>query len=76
MSLLDDQIRETREAKKHAIRYPDIMERYGVGQVKARKIIRAIRMRCGGGALGAGMVLPAELEFWENNPNKTEVKRL
>ncbi|MBQ7347760.1 MAG: hypothetical protein IJW55_07370 [Clostridia bacterium] len=76
MTALDREIRETREAVKTAIRYPDIMERYGVGIVKARNIIRDIRRTCGGGRLGAGMVLPSELEYWETHPKTDYVKRL
>lgn len=76
MTELDREIQKTREAAKTAIRYTDIMERYGVGIVKARNIIREIRRTCGGGKLGAGMVLPSELEYWETHPNTNYVKRL
>ena len=74
VTALDREIREAREAAKTAIRYTDIMERYGVGIVKARNIIRDIRRTCGGGKLGAGMVLPSELEYWENTPKTNYVK--
>lgn len=76
MTALDREIREVRSASKTAIRYPDIMERYGVGIVKARNIIRDIRRTCGGGRLGAGMVLPSELEYWETHPNTTYTRRI
>ena len=76
LSALDREIREVRAAAKVVIRYQDIMERYGVGIVKARNIIREIRKTCGGGKLGAGMVLPSELEYWETHPNTTRCERL
>jgi hypothetical protein len=74
MTALDMEIMEKRYQEKHAIRYPDIMERYGVGITKARNIIREIRKCCGGGKLGAGMVLPSELQWWEEHPNTNYVK--
>jgi len=76
LTALDREIREVRAASKIAIQYRDIMARYGVGIVKARYIIREIRKTCGGGKLGAGKVLPSELEYWETHPNTTRCERL
>lgn len=76
LSALDREIRETREAAKTALRYTDMMEIYGVGENKAREYIREIRRTCGGGRLGAGMVLPSEHEYWREHPKTNYVKYL
>lgn len=52
----------------------DIMERYGVGEVKAYGIIRGIKQVCDGGQLPAGKVLPAELEYWEEFRRRVAMK--
>lgn len=62
--------------KKTALTAADIMKMFGVGRNKAYGIIRQIRCECGGGKLGAGKVLPSELEYWANTPDKRKVKRL
>lgn len=76
MTELDKQILEKRKQEKIAFVYRDIMERYHVGETKARGIIRSIRKACGGGMLGAGKVLLSEVEWWESHPSTVEVARL
>lgn len=76
MTALDMQIIEKRQCEKHCWTYVDIMQRYGVGVNKAYAIIRSIRAACGGGKLGSGKVLPAEVEYWESDVNKKVVRRL
>ena len=66
ITALDVEIREFREQGRIALTYEDIMERYGVGEGKARGIIRGIRSVCGGGKLGSGKVLPSEVVYWES----------
>ena len=63
---LDIQIREFREQGRVALNYEDIMRRYAVGRTRALEIIRGIRSVCGGGKLGSGKVLPAEVLYWES----------
>ena len=76
MTALDIEIREFRQQGRVALTHEDIMERYGVGQVKAYQIIRAIRSVCGGGKLGQGKVLPSEVRYWESLVDTTFVERL
>ena len=52
----------------------EIMERYGCKKSKAYEYIRAIRACCGGGKLGQGRVLIAEVEYWENDVIKERVR--
>ena len=66
LTALDVQIREFREQGRVALNYEDIMVRYGVKETKARQILRGIRAVCGGGKLGEGKVLPAEVLYWES----------
>lgn len=66
LSTLDIEIKEFREQGRVALDYKDIMRRYAVGATKAYDIIRGIRSVCGGGKLGAGKVLPAEVLYWES----------
>ena len=73
---LDAEIMQVREAAKNALRYTDMMNIYGCGIVKARNIIRDIRRTCGGGRLGAGMVLPSEYKYWREHPKTNYVKYL
>lgn len=54
----------------------DVMQIFGVGRNKAYNIIRQVRCECGGGKLGAGKILPAELEYWKNNVDTRKVKRI
>lgn len=46
----------------------DLRERYGVGESKAKKIMREIKSlsTIPGGKLGKGKCLPAELYRWES----------
>lgn len=76
MTLLEAEIREFRAQGNVALRYPDIMARYGVGVNKARDIIRGIRSVCGGGKLGEGKVLPSEVLYWESLVSTRRVDRL
>lgn len=76
MTVLDAEIREFRAQGNIALRYPDIMARYGVGVNKARDIIRGIRSVCGGGKLGEGKVLPSEVLYWESLISTRRVERL
>ena len=71
---LDIQIYEIRSQGRVALNYQDIMIRYGVGSGKARDIIRGIRTVCGGGKLGSGKVLPAEVIYWESLVEKRRVR--
>lgn len=43
----------------------DIMQRYGVGQEKAKSIMRAIKDFNSGGVLGKGRLLVSEVTYWE-----------
>jgi hypothetical protein len=63
---LDVQIREFKAQGRVALTCEDIMARYGVCRGKAYEIIRGIRSVCGGGKLGTGKVLPAEVIYWES----------
>lgn len=55
------------ENKKISFGMEEIRERYGCGQSAAYRIIREVKsLFPHGGKLGAGKVLPAELEYWEN----------
>lgn len=76
LTALDIEIAEFRQQGRVALTCEDIMERYGVGQVKAYQIIRAIRSVCGGGKLGSGKVLPSEVKYWESLVDTTFVERL
>lgn len=71
---LDIEIREFREQGKVALNHEDIMKRYGVGRTRALEIIRGIRSVCGGGKLGVGKVLPAEVLYWESLVEKRKVR--
>ena len=66
LTAIDVEIREFREQGRVALNLEDIMVRYDVGTVQARDIIRSIKSVCGGGKLGAGKVLPAEVVYWES----------
>ena len=74
LTTLDIQIREFREQGRVALTYEDIMARYGIGIRKSREIIRAIRRVCGGGKLGEGKVLPAEVLYWESLVDARKVR--
>ena len=74
LTALDIEIREFREQGQIALTYPDIMTRYGVGENRARGIIRGIRSVCGGGKLGAGKVLPSEVAYWESLVDTRKVR--
>lgn len=55
------------ENKKISFGMEEIRARYGCGQSTAYRIIREVKsLFPHGGKLGAGKVLPAELEYWEN----------
>ena len=71
---LDVQIREFREQGRVALNCDDIMARYDVGRNKAFEIIRGIRSVCGGGKLGSGKVLPAEVLYWESLVDARKVR--
>ena len=62
--------------EKAYITKTDIQDRFGVGINKAGEIMRDIRRACNGGKLGAGKVLPAELEYWESLVDKQYKERL
>lgn len=62
--------------EKAYITKTDIQHRFGVGVNKAGDIMRDIRRVCNGGKLGAGKVLPAELEYWESLVDKQYKERL
>ena len=74
MTDLDIQICELRSQGRVALNSEDIMARYDVGINKAREIIRGIRAVCGGGKLGEGKVLPAEVLYWESLIDKRKVR--
>lgn len=74
MTALDIEIKEFRAQGRIALNYEDIMMRYGVGPGKARNIIRGIRTICGGGKLGSGKVLPAEVLYWESLVDARKVR--
>ena len=74
MTALDIEIKEFRAQGRIALNYEDIMMRYGVGSGKARDIIRGIRTICGGGKLGSGKVLPAEVLYWESLVDTRKVR--
>lgn len=74
LSTLDIEIKEFREQGRVALDYKDIMRRYAVGESKAYGIIRGIRSVCGGGKLGAGRVLPAEVLYWESLVDARKVR--
>ena len=71
---LELQVKELRAQGRVAFDYKDIMVRYGVGEGKARGIIRGIRSVCGGGKLGSGKVLPDEILYWESLIEKKFVR--
>ena len=71
---LDIEIREFRAQGRVALNADDIMARYDVCRGKAYEIIRGIRSVCGGGKLGSGKVLPAEVIYWESLIDKRMVR--
>lgn len=74
MTVLDVEIREFREQGRIALTHEDIQRRYGVHESQARDIIRGIKSVCGGGKLGTGRVLPAEVVYWESLISTERVK--
>ena len=69
---------ERGEAAKPYLTVENVSERYGgISKAKAYEIMRGVRHVCGGGKLGHdGMILRAELEYWESIVDKRYIERL
>ena len=74
LTALDVEIREFRAQGCVALTYKDLMVRYGCCETLARNRLRGIRSVCGGGKLGVGKVLPAEVLYWESLVEKRKVR--
>lgn len=61
----------TPKEEKPVYDYRDIMERYGIGENKARSLLIQIRRACNGGMIGsASVVKRSELLYWETLVDK------
>jgi len=69
---------ERGEADKPYLTVEDVCERYGgIGKPKAYDIMNAVRHYCNGGKLNHdGMILRAEIEYWESTVEKQYIERL
>ena len=69
---------ERGEAEKPYLDVEAVRARYGgISRSKAYEIMQGVRHVCGGGKLNHdGMILRAELEYWESIVDKRYIERL